>query len=116
MKKLVLAAICILSFSVVHANDCDGAGKKELMATGQIEGKVIDKATGEALAGVALKLEGKDKKYYTDFEGNFIIEGVTQGEHDIEIYYISYQSVTVKDIHTCNTELTLKVELEPMSE
>lgn len=56
-----------------------------------LNGTVSDEATGELLVGVLIKLEGTDKKTYTDFDGNFFFDEVTQGEHKIVANYISYE-------------------------
>lgn len=43
-------------------------------------GTVIDTSTGEALPGVGVLVKGTAKGSSTDFDGNFTIENVNQGD------------------------------------
>ena len=115
MKKIAFAAIFTFCFAVLFANDGNKHNKAESGATIKIEGKIVDKYTNEALAGVALELNSGSKKYYTDFEGNFLIEGIQPGVYKIDVIYVSYQGITLEEINTNDTELKLKVELESIS-
>ncbi len=81
-------------------------------ATILIGGKVCDVVTGEALVGVSLKIKGSDKKTYTDLDGNFRIEGVAPGTYDIDVDYVSYKNITLKQVASSSSSLNLKVELE----
>ncbi len=60
-------------------------------ATCSISGQVVDQITGEALAGVAVKVSGTDKVTYTDFDGRFAISGLGQGQYTLESSLISYE-------------------------
>lgn len=114
MKKLIFALVLAFSVSLVHADDPkkDNALKAQ---TYQIEGTVIDHQTGEALVGVALKLKGSDKKIYTDLDGNFEITDLPSGTYDIEIDYVSYKDITLKNVSTLSSEVNIKVELESLA-
>lgn len=114
MKKL--ATIFLIVFSVTMAFASEPEAKNPMSAkTSQIEGKVVDGITGEALVGVCLKVIGKDMKTYSDLDGNFLIEGVEQGTYDIKIDYVSYQDITLKSVSANSTDVKLKVELASVS-
>lgn len=110
MKSALVALAFVLGVNAVNAIEPENKPAKA--ATNQIEGTVADHLTGEALAGVSLKIKGSDKKTYTDLKGNFKIEGVTPGTYDIEIDYISYKDITLKNVSTSSPKVKLKVELE----
>jgi hypothetical protein len=110
MKKVLFVLALILAVSKVSAERPEGNPTKA--KTNQIEGIITDHLTGEALVGVCLKLQGSDKKTYTDLKGNFKIEGVTPGSYDIDIDYISYKDITLKNVSASTTDVKLKVELE----
>lgn len=115
MKKLVFVLLMAFSISWVSAED----PKKDIALkaqTYQIEGTVTDYQTGEALVGVALKLKGTDKKIYTDLNGNFEINELPSGTYDIEIDYVSYKDVTLKNVSTLSSEMNIKVELESLAQ
>lgn len=115
MKKSALLILFVFIIGSIHAND--GTTKKEskVITPQKIEGKIIDKVTNEALAGVALQITGSDQKYYTDFDGNFSIDGIEPGIYNIDVLYLSYQGVTLEKIITNDTGVKLKVELESVA-
>ena len=84
MKKLV-SVLFVLMLSVALFANFDGDVK-----TTKITGKVIDKVTGEALAGVCVKIENTDQTVYTDFDGNFEIKGLKPGKYSFTTNYVSY--------------------------
>ena len=114
MKKLLVILILAFSVSLVMADDPKKEGLLKANSF-QIEGSVIDHHTGEALAGVALKLKGTDTKIYSDLNGNFEIKDLPSGTYDIEIDYVSYKDITLKKVSTLSSEVNIKVELEPVS-
>ena len=82
-----------------------------------INGKVTDKHTGEALAGVAVKTDGSTT-CYSDFDGNFSIQVNPEKLENLSAELISYSTSVVKvDINkTINPTLKIKIELEPIAE
>ncbi len=111
MKKLLV--VFVLALSIIGARASEPEVEPTAPATTvQIGGKVCDVVTGEALVGVSLKLKGSDKKTYTDLNGNFSIEGVAPGTYDIDVDYVSYKNITLKQVASSSSSLNLKVELE----
>ncbi len=90
-KKSILLFIILtlFGFSAIAAVEGDKSNKGQAK---QIEGKVIDYNTGEALTGVKVILSGSNKVTYTDFEGQFQFEDLDKGKYDIEFEYVSYKS------------------------
>ena len=111
MKNLLL--VLALAFSITSARASEPEVEPAAAATTiHIGGKVCDVVTGEALVGVSLKIKGSDKKTYTDLDGNFRIEGVAPGTYDIDVDYVSYKNITLKQVASSSSSLNLKVELE----
>jgi len=115
MKKVLIVLALVMSISQVRADEPE----KDMplaKATTQIEGKVIDHMTGEALVGVTLKLSGSEKKTYSDLDGNFKFDEISTGIYDIEIDYVSYNDVTLKSVSTASSDVKIKVQLEPATQ
>ncbi|HAF27992.1 MAG TPA: TonB-dependent receptor [Bacteroidales bacterium] len=96
MKKIAILFVSIFVFSISFANaanDENGTAESS-MATTSVSGKVLDKITGEALAGVKVSIQGTEKSVYTDFDGNFEIDGVRPGNRELTASYISYKEKT----------------------
>ena len=69
------------------------------MAQGSVRGKVVDKATGEAVefVNVVATPKGSDNiagGVITDSDGAFRIEGLNYGSYVLTVSYIGYQSTT----------------------
>ena len=69
------------------------------MAQGSVRGKIVDKATGEAVefVNVVASLKGSDNitgGVITDADGAFRIEGLGYGSYVLTVSYIGYQSTT----------------------
>lgn len=56
-----------------------------------VTGKVVDKTTGESLAGVLVKIDETGTSVYSDFEGNFEIS-VLPGNYTVTTAMISYET------------------------
>jgi hypothetical protein len=115
MRKIL--SLCLYVFICVglYAADSEKMEASNLVEKkigNTLSGKVVDKITGEALAGVEIKLMGTEIKTYTDFEGNFELKNLSTGAHALKVDYISYQNVVenvfVKDENS--TSITLKLK------
>ncbi len=66
-----------------------------------ISGRVTDNSSGEELSGVEICISGSEKEIYTDFNGAFKIENLQPGTHyTLEINFISYRKMIIKDVTT----------------
>jgi hypothetical protein len=115
MRKFIFFVVLAGFVSTAMADEPE-KNAPVVKTTAQIEGKVIDHITGEALVGVSLLLSGSDVKTYSDLDGNFKFDGIATGTYDIEIDYVSYKDVTLKQVTTESSDVKLKVQLEPESQ
>ena len=92
MKKAVILFIgFVFTVSLVQASNGDTKNAENAMMTTSVSGKVLDKSTGEALVGVKVTVNESGKSTYTDFDGNFTIDGVKPGMVQLSTSYISYK-------------------------
>ena len=90
MKKVfvLIVALCIgLAYSYA---DNEGTSENPA-ATTSMNGKVIDKITGETLAGVMVQLDGTDNYVFSDFDGNFTFNDLKPAEYNLTCSLISYE-------------------------
>ncbi len=79
-----------------------------------ITGKVVDQMTGEALTGVKVAIEGSDLKVYTDFDGNFRMENVKAGEHQVTATYVSYNRNEVQKFNPRKDGTHLEIKMQSL--
>ncbi len=88
------AAIAVFVAFVATSAFAEKSGTKTEIKSGvaafSVSGNVVDEVSGEALVGVEVKVEGSDKKAYTDFDGHFEIDNLKAGDCKIVASYISY--------------------------
>lgn len=114
MKRLIFLFVMTLGISQLYGSEPDQKSNQPVNSS-CIKGTITDHLTGEALVGVSLKLEGSDKKVYTDLQGVFRIDNVPPGKYDIKIAYVSYKEVTLREVSSSSMATTLKVELESLA-
>lgn len=113
MKRLVLLAVVILLIgSVTYCVEKENPSASESKSTTSVSGKVVDKESGESLAGVTIKFSGISKVVYTDLEGNFEITDLVPGIYDLEVELISYKQSNNKVKLDMSAENNIRVELE----
>lgn len=100
MKTIKIVSLLVL---MVITSAVVGAKEKEQLKenatevkteTLSLNGVVLDKLTGETLAGAVVTANGK--KLYTDFDGNFSLDNVCNGKCSIKVSLISYQEQTIE--------------------
>ncbi|OGU84277.1 MAG: hypothetical protein A2W11_01985 [Ignavibacteria bacterium RBG_16_35_7] len=64
--------------------------------TGDIDGKISDKKTGEPLPFVNLLLEGTNFGAATDLDGKYIILNTSVNKYSVKFQYVGYQIVVKK--------------------
>jgi outer membrane receptor for ferrienterochelin and colicin len=79
--------------------------------TGKISGTVKDKATGEAIPGVNVRIDGSTLGASTDIEGRYVILNVPPGLHTIVASFIGYKRVEVQNVRV-NVDFTTPLNLE----
>ncbi len=86
LNKIVFILL-IISKSVLVADN-----------TGVINGKIVDAVNDELLVGVNILIENIMLGASTDIDGNYQIIKIPPGIYNLNIYYIGYTNILVKDI------------------
>ena len=99
MKKYLLLSLIIFSSMIISAgNPINNSDKKNTVL---LSGKVIDKASGEELAGAEIVIN--DKTYYSDLSGMFTAM-VEENTKEAVVKYVSYKDTKVNiNPYTFNT-------------
>ncbi|MDZ7346813.1 MAG: carboxypeptidase-like regulatory domain-containing protein, partial [candidate division KSB1 bacterium] len=79
--------------------------------TGKIIGVVTDKATGEALAGANVMIEGTTLGAATNAQGGYIILNVPPGIYTLKASFIGYQVVRISNVRV-SVDLTTEVNFQ----
>jgi hypothetical protein len=113
-KTLTLIFItCLLAITVMAKENEKNEEQVPVKEVSILAGKVIDKITGEELAGVAVKLEGTNFVTYSDFEGNFSFNNINPGSYKLSVEFISYSTVETSNILVQENEVhELNIGLE----
>lgn len=90
-----------------------GVGWGFTQTTGKISGKVVDKATGEPLAGANVILLNTAFGAAADVNGDFFIINVPPGTYDIQANMIGYTPIKMRNVRvSVNSTTNLKFTLE----
>lgn len=124
MKKIVFLLIAIIFVAVntqaktlIKKEKIANTKKNEISNSNMnlnsnISGTVVDSETGESLVGVALYIEEINKTVYTDFEGNFKVSNIAEGEYNIKSNYISYNNNSLRKVNVKANNNTIKMVLK----
>lgn len=109
---IVLFAICLAPFSVLHAEGDDEG-------TSNIKGKIITNE-GAAATGVTVLLKGTKRNDITDDDGNFHFKNIRAGDYQIEVSLVGYEpvhkEVTVAEGKTVFVTVHLKISEKQLQE
>jgi hypothetical protein len=61
--------VAVNAYASTEEKEKENANSNAEVATLTIQGQVIDKVSGEALAGVSVRVDGTNLVAYTDFDG-----------------------------------------------
>ncbi len=105
MKK-TLYIILFIGFSIIHFS--------AFSQKAQLKGKVIDASNNEAIPFANVLVEGTQIGSTTDFDGNFIITGLTPGYVKLRVSFVGYKTTYSADILLSNNKTPfIEVQLEP---
>lgn len=115
MKNIILSIVFIALIGIAYADNegvNSNAPESAPVEMVSFSGTVIDFASGEALTGVEVTVEGTDIKVYTDFDGNFEIDNVKPGNYNIIASYISYDKSLIENFEANkqNKEVDIKLQ------
>lgn len=80
--------------------------------TGNIEGKITDKMSGQSLPGVNVILIGSAKGASSDLNGNFLITNIPIGTYQVKASYVGFKSIIISDVIVSSARPAfLKIEM-----
>lgn len=107
---VLLLLVCI--FNLSNANTPGGKEEnKQFVETFEI--LVIDADSEEAIPAAQIKINEKELKAYTDFDGLAEFKNVPNGIYDIEISLVSYQKAHLKAYKIDQNNHQLVIKLNP---
>ncbi len=116
MKKIIFlfVAFVLIGSEIQAKKVITPEGDKELtnVKTTSLSGIVLDTETGEPLVGVAIRFEGSNRTFYTDFDGSFLIENIIPGTYNILSSYISYCDNKLKKVNLGHRKNLIRFELK----
>jgi len=116
MRKSITLLTAVLLISLAGFSSNSKEISKETELTFSVSGKILDITTGEALAGVKVFFEETDTHAYSDFDGNFKINGLYAGQYTLTTTFISYESAMLNlNLESVEDLETLEVKLEQVS-
>jgi hypothetical protein len=100
MKKLIVSLVVLVSLSISGSGIFAGNDNNpvETGKTMKVSGYVVDKSTGESLAGVKISISGTNKVIYTNIDGYFEAENVNAKSTVIIADMVSYKTAEVSGI------------------
>ncbi len=109
----LLSVLFLSTQNSFAASENNGAETAKTSSTTAVKGQVTDAKTGEALAGVLIKIDGSDQTVYTDFDGNFTLNNISKEEHKISAELVSYKKCEGRKLNTKN-EGNIQIKLEQL--
>lgn len=86
---LIILIAFLLGVTTVNASNKDN--NKRVLC-----GKVIDKTTGEALAGVKVEVKGTGTYCYTDLNGAYVLSVSADSKQEVEANVVGYEQINLK--------------------
>jgi len=113
IKFFLVLILIVMAGSLVIAGDKEN--KLTNSSSGSVKGVILDKLTGEKLAGVCLRIDGTNEKVYTDADGAFTIPVSAAAESQtIEVKCLSYEDKMITIDEKDLKKKKLVVELKPV--
>jgi outer membrane receptor protein involved in Fe transport len=109
MKKLLRISVFILPIVFMFISPLWSG------TTGKIAGIIIDKETGGPLPGANVIIMGTSLGAASDMEGQYTILYVPPGMYDVQVSFIGYAKVTIKDVRV-NIDQTARINFTLESE
>jgi len=85
----VIAAFIFLSFPLLSF----------AQNTGEVQGRILDRKTQEALIGVTVSVEKTQIVTQTDIDGKFILSNIPTGSYNLKATYVGYEPLTKFNIN-----------------
>ena len=82
-----------------------------------IKGIIRDKSSKEPLTGATVQIVGTNIGVIADLDGNYNLAGLKNGTYNLEIKYVSYKTIQIRNIKVSgSTPTVLNFEMEPESQ
>ncbi|MBM3329634.1 MAG: TonB-dependent receptor [Calditrichaeota bacterium] len=83
-------------------------------ATGSIKGTITDSETGFPMAGASITIPGTPWGAEADFDGNYVLIGITPGTYTLEASFTGYHNLTLTNVLVeSDLTTTLDITLTP---
>lgn len=102
--KTIAVILSFLALTTVFANN----NNEEKPKSFSITGKVVNNS--ESLTGVKVILDGKETTVYTDFDGNFTINDVLEGNHTLSFSLVAHNNKVVNVNPSRNNSLQIELQ------
>lgn len=109
--KATLTALGLLIAVVTMTLLSFAESKPNWGTTGTLEGRVVDKANGEPLAGVNILVVGTTYGSVSDTEGYYRISNLRAGVYDVRFSIIGYKNVVMQKV-TILPDLRTRLDIE----
>jgi TonB-dependent receptor len=73
---------------------------------GKIIGKITNKTNGETLITASIKIEGTDKRTFSDVEGKYAFNTLSPGKYKLNFEFLGFQTKSVTDVEVKAGEVT----------
>lgn len=103
-RSLILLAAMLFIFTVDSLAQCT------------IKGKVSDETTGEPLPGANIVLKGTTLGTITDFDGNFTLSNIPEGNHTISVSFMGYRTIDNDYLFVSGSTITQDFSLKEDNE
>jgi outer membrane receptor protein involved in Fe transport len=104
-KTALIMLLTLISFSTIWSG-----------TSGKITGYIVDKETGEPLAGANIVVQSTSLGASVDLNGRFTILEVPPGTYTVQISYVGYRTIIMNDVRVLIDQTTrLDTEMEPES-
>lgn len=109
MKKLIILFFFAINLNLFASDP--SSPKSGNLETYSISGKVIEHISGESLTGVEVEVVGTDISVYSNFDGEFEIDGLKPGvDYTIRISYVSYKNMIIRGVNSSEREILVKLQ------
>ncbi|MDD2424555.1 MAG: carboxypeptidase-like regulatory domain-containing protein [Bacteroidales bacterium] len=110
--KIISVSLLIINFTSLTLLSQNGVDNKDKAV---LKGVVVDKSSGEPLAGVIIFIEGTHLATYSGFDGSYLLKGIVPGKHNFVISLISYKKVSVPEMEVKPGVNELNIVMEESS-
>ncbi len=106
MKKIIFLTIALLSFALSFANEKSPKGGNK-----EIVGHVINYHTGDHIPYATVSVEGTTLGTAADASGHFILKGLSEGTHTLEVSMVGY-TPQILDVEVSRSQHSTSINIK----